>query len=226
MFSWGRKPERVFTLAMVDDLPCTLTELKRRYEILVIDDKGFEYVETLQANGFRVSQWSDIEEVNSVERFPIVACDISGIGKKLRPGSMSGGIHVMNEVKKHYPDKYLIQYSTKSQDIDGSLTRADKIYPKDTTIDVWQSDIEGSLRELGNPKRRWIRMRGSLSDQGIDALEIYKLEQAYIKEVLGEESEAIKNQVSLLPLTPEIKDVMFRFALTTAVMGFKEALKG
>lgn len=222
MFGFFCKKDIRKKLSDIDRDPYSLAQLKEKYVVLIIDDKQFDVVETLRNNGFRVDHWRDIEDISSVEKYPIVACDVSGIGEKLRPGSRSGGIHVLNEIKKHYPDKYLIQYSTRSQDLDENLTKADLIYPKDTGIDAWQRDVEQSFRELGNPKKRWLRIRKKLSDEGVDAYEIFRIEQAYIKEITGGEEclESVGKEV----LSPEIGDLIVRFAASTLAMGIKEAM--
>lgn len=223
MFLLGKNKsvKRTFKLEDINKDPFSLPGLKDKYEILIIDDKNPPIIETLRDNGFRVQHLTDIENIEASEKYPIVACDISGIGRRLRPGSHNGGIHVLKEIKKYYPDKYLIQYSAMSQDIDGSLTKADKIYPKDTGIDAWQQDIEDSLRSLGNPKKRWLRIRRRLSEEGVDALDIYNIEQSYIKEILGVEESNLGNRAEESGLSPELKELVVKFASTTLAMGLK-----
>lgn len=213
-------------LSDIDKNALSLEELKNKYEVLVIDDKDFINIGTLAANGFRVKQWRDVEDVTLTVKYPIIACDVNGVGNVLRPGSPNGGLHVLHEIKKHYPDKYLIQYSTVRQDFDENLIAADRIYPKDTSINTWQRDIEKALTVLGNPKLRWIRLRRKLSDDGMDAYDIYKLEQAYIKELLTSEDGQIQEEAKLLNLTPEASKLIAQFITTIAVMGFKEIIAG
>lgn len=210
-------------LDTLDINPLELSKLKDKFEILIIDDNTPAIVESLRRSGFRIRDFKDIETIETVEPYPIIACDIEGIGKNFRPGSKNGGIHVLREIRKHYPDKYLIQYSTKSQDIDESLTQADVIFPKDTTIDGWQDKIEESLRELGNPKKRWLKVRRRLSDEGLDGHDIFMLEQSYIKSLTSKKYE-IGSDSTTNSLSPAIKKIIKNFAATTLVMGIKEML--
>ena len=218
-----KRTRKTYRLSDVDKNIHSLADLKNKYVVLIIDDEQFDIIDVLRSNGFRVDHWRDIESVDAAAKYPIVACDISGIGKKLSPGSPSGGIHVLRELKKHYPDKYLIQYSTKNPGLDRKLTSADIIYPKDNPVDAWQEDIERSLAQLGNPKSRWLRIRRRLSDEGVDALEIYNLEQAFIKEVLGSEfgMEKVAKESSL---TPELKTMVVTFVTTVVSEAFKASL--
>lgn len=214
-------PKKLNTL---DVNPMTLTELKRKFQILLIDDRPPAILDLLRKTGFSVRDIQDIEAIEVAEPFPIVACDIEGIGKSFRPESRTGGIFVLKEIRKHYPDKYLIQYSTKSQDIDQSLTKADVIFPKDTTIDGWQTTLEKALLELGNPKSRWLKIRRRLSDEGVDGYEIFKLEQAYIRDLTEKKQRHLERQADLSDLAPGMKTLVMKFIATTAAMGIREMI--
>lgn len=203
----------------------SIKELKDAFEILIIDDNPPPMIDTLRRSGFRVRDIKDIETIETTQKYPIIACDIQGIGKSFRPHSENGGFYVLQEIRKYYPDKYLIQYSTKSQDLDAGLTKADVIFPKDTNIEAWQRHLESSLKELGNPKRRWMRIRRQLSDQGEDGYKIYQLEQAYIKGILNQDPQQLKSERLLNTLSPETKKIIINFVASTISMGIKEFLK-
>lgn len=213
------------SLNEIDVDPLPIKGLKDKFEILIIDDNPPPMLETLRRSGFRVRDMQDIDTIETVEPYPIVACDIQGIGTRFRPGETNGGLYVLSEIRKYYPDKYLIQYSTKPQSIAASLNKADVIFPKDTSIEAWQSKIEASLKELGNPKKRWIKIRTRLSLEGVDAYKIFQLEQAYIKNIKQSGSEPIDNPKLLANLSPEAKKLIMNFASATLSMGIKELLK-
>lgn len=213
------------SLNEVDVDPLPIKGLKDKFEILIIDDNPPPMLDTLRRSGFRVKDMHDIDTIETVEPYPIVACDIQGIGTRFRPGEINGGLHVLSEIRKYYPDKYLIQYSTKPQPISASLNKADVIFPKDTSIEAWQNTIENSLKELGNPKKRWIKIRTRLSFEGVDAYKIFQLEQAYIKNVKQSGAERIDSPKLLANLSPEAKKLIINFASATLSMGIKELLK-
>lgn len=213
------------SLNTIDVDPLPIKGLKDKFEILIIDDNPPAMLETLRRSGFRVRDMQDIDTIETVEPYPIVACDIQGIGTKFRPGESNGGLYVLSEIRKYYPDKYLIQYSTKPQPIAASLNKADVIFPKDTSIEAWQNKLEASLKELGNPKKRWIKIRTRLSLEGVDGYKIFQLEQAYIRNILQNSSERMDSPKLLSNLSPEAKKLIMNFATTTLSMGIKELLK-
>jgi len=212
-------------LESINKNPLPIQELKRKFQILIIDDNPPPMLETLRRMDFNVRDMRDIENIEAVEPYPIIACDIGGIGKAFRPDSNNGGLHVLKEIRKYYPDKFLIQYSTKTQNIDQGLTKADVIFPKDTTIDHWQEYLETALSELGNPKTRWMKIRKRLSEEGMDGYQIFTLEQAYIKELNSSGKGSLSDKRNTDLLSPEIKKLIINFAATTAAMGIKEMLK-
>ncbi|WP_296275370.1 response regulator [Pseudomonas sp. UBA7530] len=208
-------------LQSIDSGNTPILELKAKFQVLVIDDNPPIMVDTLRRSGFVIRDLRDIETIETAEPYPIVACDIGGIGRTFRPNSNSGGFYVLKEIRKHYPDKFLIQYSTQNQYIDGSLTAADVIFPKDTSIDLWQDKLEGALKELGNPRLRWMKLRNRLSAEGVDGYDIFKLEQAYIKGILDGKPDRIATDKAAGALSPEIKSLIVKFAATTIAMGIK-----
>lgn len=207
---------KILSLNCIDNPHTQIASLKEKFPILFIDDKKPPTADTLTALGFKITHFDDIQSIDQAEKYPIIACDIDGIGKKFTHNIEKGGYKVLKEIRKHYPDKYLIQYSTKSPDMDQSLTQADSVFPKDTHPEAWQDYLERALTELGNPKTRWIRLRNNLSEKGLDAYEIFKIEQAYIKSILNADTSHINNAGKRDQLNPEVRDIVIKFALTTA----------
>lgn len=205
-----------YRLNSIDRPHLQIASLKQKFSILFIDDKEPPSAQTLRALDFQITHFEDIQEIDQVEKYPIIACDIEGIGKRFTHNVSKGGYKILKEIRKNYPDKYLIQYSTKSPDMDQSLTQADSVFPKDTAPDTWQESLEKALQELGNPKTRWIRFRNELSRKGVDAYEIFKIEQAYIESVLKGYSQPIESVGKRENLDPEVRDIIVKFSLTTA----------
>jgi hypothetical protein len=94
------------------NLPLTCPEmriLKQKTHIAVIDDEPFHRLEQLRTHGFNITELGDIKAIDQVGSYPIVVCDIKGVGKAF--GSPLEGAHVLSEIRKTYPDKYLITFS-------------------------------------------------------------------------------------------------------------------
>ena len=54
---------------------------RQQVPIAIIDDEDFTYLDILQRHDFLLKQFRDIEDVRAVHTYPIVLCDIKGVGK-------------------------------------------------------------------------------------------------------------------------------------------------
>src|SRR4051794_31715072 len=76
---------------------------RSRVEIAVIDDQEFPYLELLTRHGFRLRHFKDIDDIQAIHAYPIVLCDIKGVGKHFQ--SRYEGAHLISEFRKRYPAK-------------------------------------------------------------------------------------------------------------------------
>src|SRR4051812_32693639 len=83
--------------------------LRSQIPILVVDDQEFPYLEVLRQHGFNLTFFNDISDVRQVNNFPVVVCDIKGVGKSFK--SKYEGAHVIAEIKKYFPTKILIAFT-------------------------------------------------------------------------------------------------------------------
>jgi hypothetical protein len=87
----------------------SLEEIKKRTQILFIDDEPFDYV----INGIRQANWNvkQIMEVynpdsEDLKNADIIFVDFKGVGKELTP--TDEGIGLLKLLKNKYPKKYFI----------------------------------------------------------------------------------------------------------------------
>lgn len=187
-----------------------MRELKARNKIAVIDDEPFLKLESLRAHGFNLTELGgDIKSVEQVEAYPIVICDIKGVGKAF--GSDKEGAHVLSEIRKSYPDKFLITFSGMTYDAsyNESLATADASATKDANIDYWTTLLEKGLKNTGDPTQRWVRFRMDLLEKGIDLFELFKLEQAFISSIEKRDSSIMKSH----PVPAEVRDIVIKFTV-------------
>lgn len=200
----------------LSDLGVTLpdtTVLKRWIEIAVLDDEPFIRTEALRTHGFRITELGgDIKSIEQIAMYPIVVCDIRGVGKSF--GSRYEGAHVISEIKKSYPDKYLIAYTGMSHDItyNTQLVSADAAATKDAPVDYWTQLLELGLTKVGDPKQRWIRFRSTLLERGVELFDVLELEQAFIKSITRRNSGLLIDKAKRIRIPGEMMDLIAKFS--------------
>lgn len=211
------QPRRLSSLS----LTCPeLRELKKKISIAVIDDQPFLMAEGLRTHGFNIVEvGGDIRSVDQIMAFPIIICDIKGVGKSF--GSTYEGAHVLAEIRKTYPDKFLITFSGMQYDVsyNESLTSADAAATKDANIDYWINVLEAGLKAVGDPKERWFRFRQTLVAKKIDSYDLFKLETAFVKSISSKNTSAMSEHI----VPDELKEIVKAFA-SVALAQIIEAL--
>lgn len=151
--------------------------------------------------GFKITEFPDISRLEIIADYPVIICDIKGVGKSF--GADSEGAFLIHEIKRKYPDKYIIAYSTASFGIKDTkfLKKADVSLQKETTTEQWSEVLEKALEEVSNPKIRWIKIRQSLLDYNIELSDLMILEQSYIRSVLY-------NNINEMPSNSELENIL------------------
>jgi hypothetical protein len=188
---------------------------KRQVEIAVLDDNRFEPKEALLHHKFRITELGpDIRSLDQVSTYPIIVCDVAGVARAF--GSALEGAHLVNEIRKAYPDKFLIGYTGQTHSVatTNALTAADRRMAKDESIEAWIKNLEAGMDEVVNPRNRWIRMRRALLARGVELFDVFKLEQAFIKAVKQRKPEVLTNKARDLEVSQEIKDLVIQFSST------------
>lgn len=192
-------------------LPVALRDpayIKRITQIAIIDDQAFPKVNALRNHNLNIIELGDVKTVDQVATYPIVVCDIRGVGASL--SSDLEGAHLMAEIRKAYPDKYLVAYTGAQFDIayNEALRGVDAAIAKDAPTEQWIAVLERGLERVTNPRERWIRLRQTLLDRGVDIHEVFSLEQKFIDAI--EKRDPSKFAVKGLP--EEAKELVSAFA--------------
>jgi hypothetical protein len=188
---------------------------KRQVEIAVLDDNPFAPKEALVHHKFRITELGpDIRSLDQVSSYPIIVCDVVGVARAF--GSGSGGAHLINEIRKAYPDKFIVGYTgqTHSVAITNALVAADKVLRKDESIEAWIQILEKGVDEVVNPRNRWARMRHALLMRRVELFDVLMLEQAFIKAVKHRRPYVLETAARNLEIAEELKDLVIRFSAT------------
>lgn len=195
--------------------------------IALIDDGEFGYLEHLRENGYALTQYHDISDTRMVAEYPIVVCDIKGVGTNL--SAKYQGAHVIAELRKTYPDKFLVVYS--SFTFDTSYNRffamADTSLNKDAPLDEWVEKLDRAARTMADPAKRWERVRNDLLLNGqLSLFQLLNLEQAFIKAMRNKSAAAFSSKLGDLRLDDAQKETLGVFAKSAIEIGVALALKG
>lgn len=152
----------------------------------MIDDEAFFPKSNLSTYGYNIIPLGDISSVSDVENHDIVLCDLIGVG--LHFDKKMQGASLIKEMKRIYPDKYVIAYTAAA--LSASVAKqadtfADKIIRKDTQIDEWVDKLDGVLDLIQDPYFTWNRIRINLVSKGVETRELIVLEDAFVRSILS-----------------------------------------
>lgn len=166
---------------------------RKQYNIIIIDDHIFPLLDSLRKHGFTISKFNDIEDIDELKGFDIIICDIRGIGQTFQ--SRYQGAHIVKEIHKRFPNKYLIVYSgsTFSVEYNNYFKLSDKTVKKGTDLSEWVVILDTAIKDFINPYKQWEKTRAFLQENEIDTKTLLKFEQAYIKSILRKDDRFFRN---------------------------------
>ncbi|ENQ8649518.1 hypothetical protein ACEQ8A_003171 [Vibrio fluvialis] len=194
-------------------------QIKRNVvDILCIDDQGLQYEEIIRKHGFSIRVTKDIEDIKDVSSYPVVICDIKGVGKAFN--SFYEGGHIIQEIKRHYPSKVVIAFSGHQFDAKYNkyFKMSDYVLSKDIDSDQWVDILDDTVKKITSPIEQWKRIRQYLIDNDVSTKTIFTLEQSYIEAILSKNSGKFSTEKNLSLLSSDVRAVVQGF---TASLIFK-----
>jgi hypothetical protein len=148
--------------------------------IAIIDDQAFPYLQLLKDHHYNVQKFNDINDVRMVQAYPIILCDIRGVGRAL--SEKFEGAHLISEIRKHYPHKVIIAYTAQQFDptYNTYLADADFTEKKDADLERWIFTLDKAIEIASNPVNAWRRIRGQLLKSSLPITTVMKLEDQYV----------------------------------------------
>lgn len=183
------RKKKIYKLAEIKNLNVSIQKLKKEIKIAAIDDQDFPPMNNLKNLGFNITIFKDISTLDLVKEYPVIICDIRGVGKEF--GGKYEGALVISELRKNYPDKYIIAYSTESYSLDiaSFIQKSDVIASKGATVEEWSSILEKAIKDTSNASIRWKKTRESLLNNDIELSDLLELEQKYILSINNSKNE-------------------------------------
>lgn len=170
----------------------SLPALKAITKILVLDDDGFVFMDSLRRSEFSIEHRQDIQALSDVAEYDIVLCDIRGVGRFLN--SQYEGAYLVKKIKEKYPNKIVISYTANdySPDYQEYLKYADAIIPKGTSLEDWDALLTEKLRELADPVKMWEKTRTALLKADVQTIVVAEYESQYVKAIQNNSFETIR----------------------------------
>ena len=162
----------------------TLSELKRRFKILIIDDEEFPFLEALKKHEYLITHKKDLDDLSDAEAYKIILCDIRGVGKAL--GTDYDGAYLIKQLKVMYPDKTIIAYTANPYDptFEEFLGYAVKtVFKGSFALDDWSTLLDQLLFEIVDPVKLWEETRKQLLNAGVSTFDVAKYESKYVQAV-------------------------------------------
>ena len=159
-------------------------ELRKSIKIAVIDDKPFAPEHNLKNNQFQIETFRDIQSINQLAEYPIVLCDLQGVGINLAADLQ--GAYLIEELKSNYPEKSVIAFtggSASSNISRRAAAAADGYLKKDASIDEWRDLLDKHIKNLSDPVYVWRSLRLRLVKEGISPIDLVRLEDAYVSSI-------------------------------------------
>ena len=203
-----------------------LTEKRVRFPILVIDDEEFTPIDFLRRHKYNITHIPDAPNIDVATSYPIVLCDIVGVGRSLSPNNH--GAQLIAEIKKSFPEKIVIAYTggATSPLLELSIQSADRYLKKDAPVEEWCQILDDAILELANPAAVWKKFRHRLLRAGASPYQLAVLEDAFATHVLaGRETyePQLLGQAKRINLPPAAKSIVLNL-IASAVFEFGKAM--
>ncbi|OJV91800.1 MAG: hypothetical protein BGO34_06695 [Bacteroidia bacterium 44-10] len=159
---------------------------RSKVNVAIVDDEEFVYLDELRRSGFSLVKYDDVPDLQSLEAYPAIICDIKGVGKAFK--SPFEGAYLIRELRKKYPFKVLAAYTGSTYDISiNSYLEGIHIIKKDISVDEWCSEIDYLIKRVSDPKENWNKIRDMLIKEDVPLLSLAKLEHEYVNILLNKD---------------------------------------
>ena len=135
--------------------PLTIEEIKKRAQILFIDDQSYDaLLENIRNAGWNVKQVKEVNSLDSeeIKNADIIFVDYKDVGTILTP--TEEGIGLIKVLKRKYPEKHIIFYSGHAGFIPGHevFDFADGWIQKNADLYVYIERIEAAAKSIYGKK--------------------------------------------------------------------------
>src|SRR5262249_28298623 len=148
--------------------------------------------------------------IAAVEKYQIVVCDIRGVGLELQ--SENEGAHVLEEINKSYPQKYLIALTKENwpASVHRCFAACDQIFGKNIGVNDWIGILDQAIAAVVNPEIKWKKILSHLISQNVSIRRLLELQDRYVAAVLKGKS-PFQDEKELVELPTDVKEMLIAF---------------
>lgn len=190
-----------------------IIEARRKIRIGVIDDDPFQALVNLRSNGYEISFLSTTSNVNSLEEYNIIVCDILDVGMSINKEEQ--GAALIGEIKRVFPEKQVIAFSSLAGNTKLwrlAKERADDYLSKSSQLDVWYRVLDEAIIRCLDPKIIWGIVKERLADVNATTDELSKLEDAFIRALKKGHPDPLNRIAQKRRISPSVKSAALNIA--------------
>lgn len=170
--------ENAVTLKLAQRGPAAM---RGSVQIAAIDDQPFSPAQNLRNHGYNIDYFNDVGSLDAVQKYGIILCDLQGVGSNFNADLQ--GAHLIREMKRRYPEKYIIAYTGSAKNtVMARLAQqnADAFIKKDADIQNWIEALDAAIAIVGNPVAMWKLFRKRMLDDGMTLIQVAELEDTFV----------------------------------------------
>lgn len=148
--NFGKKEKRISEIPFEQ-----LEKIKFKARVAVVDDEEVPLIEKLQKDGYNITKYSDVDEIDSFirKKYNVLVLDIQGVGKNIAGEKEGWGI--LSYLKNECPHLVIIVFTG----ADWSITKfkeiadlADFVIGKDLEYLDFKAKLDAAIKKAFSPK--------------------------------------------------------------------------
>lgn len=223
MLSLFRKKKEPKFFPVKELTPEELDEIKLKARIAFVDDEEISHVERLRRDGYSITQFDDIDNIDDFlrKKYHVVILDIQGVGQSISPQSEGWGI--LKYLKGANPHLVIIMFTGAEWSITkykGEADAADDFIGKDLEFLDFKAKLDDGVKKAFSPayhfeveKQKMLKEISSLAtlEQIKEVIDNFGGDKEYaMKEIkkISSNKTVLESSERILSVVANIKDLL------------------
>lgn len=156
---------------------------RKNVKIVFVDDEGYD-IDTIKRLGFKdTDKMFAYNDLSDFEKYDVIFCDVNGVAPELDP--IFQGAELARQIKKLYPSKFVIIYSSRNQGLNITKYKdeVDYMIEKNTKPAGIAEYIDEYIRICKDYKYRWEYLNKELKKYDLSESDLSLIEEIYVKSI-------------------------------------------